>query len=199
MEDRRRPDRRRVGDVTRVLDTVRPMADRFLVALDLDGVLWLGDQPIPGAADAVERLRRAGLGVVFVSNNAATTRAGYVDKLGRMGIEVDLILFRELIGTVTNAIYVKPTLAYDLTRSITFRAASVISFAHKPAATPGNGDMYGVEFDGDLGYENEGFFAGIAYGVLFPLSAMNHSEDLFGAAADAGTAHTIQTRLMLQF
>ncbi|HTM18868.1 MAG TPA: TIGR04551 family protein [Kofleriaceae bacterium] len=116
-----------------------------------------------------------------------------------MDYKVDLILFRELLGTVTNALYLKPTLSYDLTRSITFKAASVVSFAAKPASTPGNGDMYGVEFDGDLGYENEGFFAGIAYGVLFPLSAMNHSADLFGEFADAGTAHTIQSRLVLQF
>ena len=32
------------------------------VVLDLDGVVWLADQPIPGAADAVARLRRAGTG-----------------------------------------------------------------------------------------------------------------------------------------
>ena len=29
-------------------------------ALDLDGVIWLGDQPIAGSADAVARLRAAG-------------------------------------------------------------------------------------------------------------------------------------------
>jgi glycerol-1-phosphatase len=69
------------------LATVRRMADGFVVALDLDGVLWLGDHPLPGAADAVTRLRVAGLGVLFVSNNAATTRAGYVDKLDRMGVD----------------------------------------------------------------------------------------------------------------
>jgi HAD superfamily hydrolase (TIGR01450 family) len=62
------------------------MAGGFVVALDLDGVLWLGDHPLPGAAEAVERLRAAGLGVLFVSNNAATTRAGYVDKLAHMGV-----------------------------------------------------------------------------------------------------------------
>jgi hypothetical protein len=77
----------------------------------------------------------------------------------------------------------------------------VISFAHKPVATPGNGTMYGVEFDGDLGYENEGFFAGISYGVLFPMSAMNHLGDPADPAddLDATTAHTIQSRLVLQF
>jgi len=116
--------------------------------------------------------------------------------------KVDLILFRELIGAVTNATYLRPSLSYDLTRSITFKAQSVVSFANKPVSTPGNGSMYGVEFDGDLGYENEGFFAGIAYGVLFPLSAMSHPTELGfmdTGGPDASTAHTIQTRLMLQF
>jgi uncharacterized protein (TIGR04551 family) len=117
--------------------------------------------------------------------------------------EVDLILFRELIGTVTNATYVKPTLAWDITDRITFKTQLVMSFANKPVATPGNGLMYGVELDGDLGYRNEGFFAGISYGVLFPLGAMNHPPDTeFGYglnSGDAGNAQTIQTRLMLSF
>ena len=30
------------------------------VVLDLDGVVWLADRPIPGAADAVARLRAGG-------------------------------------------------------------------------------------------------------------------------------------------
>lgn len=38
--------------------------------LDLDGVLWLGDQPLPGAADAVARLRAAGERVLFATNNS---------------------------------------------------------------------------------------------------------------------------------
>jgi uncharacterized protein (TIGR04551 family) len=126
--------------------------------------------------------------------------------------EVDLILFRELLGTVTNAGYVKPFLAYDLTNSITARLSNVTSFALKPVSTPGNESMYGVEFDGDIGYANNGFFTGIAYGVLFPLSAMNHPVDEsssggpgfpFGTtqenAGDAGNAHTIQFRLAVSF
>src|SRR3954462_11042323 len=40
------------------------------VVLDLDGVVWLGDRPIAGAADAVARLRAGGHRVVFVSNNS---------------------------------------------------------------------------------------------------------------------------------
>lgn len=122
--------------------------------------------------------------------------------------EVDLILFRELIGTVTNALYFKPTLRYDLTDRFTFKSQAVWSFAHRPVATPGNGAMYGVELDGDLGYQNGNFFAGVSYGVLFPLSALDHPADLGytgesvngrKVVGDAETAQTFQTRLVVTF
>ena len=39
--------------------------------LDLDGVIWLSDQPVPGAAEAVARLRAAGERVLFLTNNSS--------------------------------------------------------------------------------------------------------------------------------
>ncbi|MEW6477470.1 MAG: HAD-IIA family hydrolase [Actinomycetota bacterium] len=59
------------------------------VVLDLDGVLWLGDEPLPGAAEAVARFRAAGLAVGFMTNNSSLPVAGYVEKLGRLGVEAD--------------------------------------------------------------------------------------------------------------
>jgi 4-nitrophenyl phosphatase len=56
-------------------------------ALDLDGVIWLGDQPIPGAADAVARLQATGEPVVFVTNNSAVPVGEVEAKLARHGIE----------------------------------------------------------------------------------------------------------------
>lgn len=55
-------------------------------ALDLDGVLWRGEQPIAGAADAVGRLRAGGTRVVFLTNNAGATVADHLAKLARMGV-----------------------------------------------------------------------------------------------------------------
>lgn len=121
---------------------------------------------------------------------------------------VDLILFRELIGAVTNATYIKPSFSYNLTSSIKFSAQAIISFANVPVATPGNGNFWGMEFDGDLGYNNEkeGFFAGISYGIYLPGNAMDHPADLFDPmglddreVGQAKTAQTIQTRLVVKF
>jgi ribonucleotide monophosphatase NagD (HAD superfamily) len=40
----------------------------YPIICDLDGVIWLADDPIPGSAAAVARLRAAGHRVVFVTN-----------------------------------------------------------------------------------------------------------------------------------
>lgn len=55
-------------------------------ALDLDGVLWLDDEPIAGAASAVARLRAAGEPVVFCTNMGMRPVAAVEDKLARHGI-----------------------------------------------------------------------------------------------------------------
>ncbi len=128
---------------------------------------------------------------------------------------IDMILFRHLIGAVTNAGYVKPFLGYDITRSIGFKVANITSYALKKVATPGNETFYGTEFNADLGYTANGLSAGIAYGVLFPFAALSHpAPPEFGGGSygfgtdettqvsnigDAGTSHTIQMRLSLLF
>jgi uncharacterized protein (TIGR04551 family) len=123
--------------------------------------------------------------------------------------QVDMILWRHLVGAVTNAAYVKPFLHYDITHGITFKFANITSFALHKEATPGDGRVYGTEFDGDLGYNANGMFIGLSYGVLFPLSAMDHpdlTKKDFGDMTvspnnlgSAGTAHTIQSRFVLAF
>ncbi len=54
---------------------------------DLDGVIWLGDEPIAGAAEAVARVRRTGAPVAFVTNNSFGRRADMVAKLKRHGVD----------------------------------------------------------------------------------------------------------------
>jgi HAD superfamily hydrolase (TIGR01450 family) len=56
--------------------------------LDLDGVVWLAGHPIPGSAEAIARLRRAGERPVFVTNNSGPTVADYLRMLGAAGVEV---------------------------------------------------------------------------------------------------------------
>ncbi len=56
---------------------------------DLDGVLWLGGDPIDGSADAVAAVRGAGHRALFLTNNSSRSVSDLVDKLTGMGIEAD--------------------------------------------------------------------------------------------------------------
>lgn len=60
----------------------------MLWVFDLDGVVWLSGQAIPGSADAVRRLRDGGHRVAFVTNNSTPTVDEYVERLARAGIGI---------------------------------------------------------------------------------------------------------------
>lgn len=63
------------------------LPDRLrLVVFDLDGVIYRGTEPIPGARELVEWLHRGGVSVRFATNNSMVTREGYVERLRAMGI-----------------------------------------------------------------------------------------------------------------
>jgi glycerol-1-phosphatase len=64
-----------------------PLRDRYDAFLfDLDGVLYRGDEPIPGAAAAVSALREAGRRVVFVTNNSARPPSAVAGRLAAAGV-----------------------------------------------------------------------------------------------------------------
>src|SRR3954447_13467611 len=55
--------------------------------LDLDGVVWLAGEPIPGAVDAVKRLIASGDDVAFVTNSTNPAEREQQDKLAAIGID----------------------------------------------------------------------------------------------------------------
>ncbi|HET7520810.1 MAG TPA: HAD-IIA family hydrolase [Candidatus Limnocylindria bacterium] len=57
-----------------------------LVIFDLDGVVYRGDQPVPGASALVAALHAAGSLVRFATNNSMSTRGAYVERLAGQGI-----------------------------------------------------------------------------------------------------------------
>lgn len=54
---------------------------------DLDGTIYLGDTLLPGAAETITALRKAGRRTIFLSNNPTKTRSQYATKLTLMGIQ----------------------------------------------------------------------------------------------------------------
>ena len=56
--------------------------------LDMDGVIYRGDQLIPGAGEFIERLQSAGHPFLFLTNNSQRTPLDFQRKLERMGLKV---------------------------------------------------------------------------------------------------------------
>jgi glycerol-1-phosphatase len=61
--------------------------DGFLI--DLDGVVWIGREPVPGAPEALRALLAADKQLVFVTNNPARPPAAYAEQLREMGVDVE--------------------------------------------------------------------------------------------------------------
>ena len=56
------------------------------VVIDLDGVMWVGNDAIDGAAEGANRLAAAGCNVVFVTNMSRLTVGEQQEKLARCGV-----------------------------------------------------------------------------------------------------------------
>lgn len=72
---------------------VAPSSDAGLTEIegllvDLDGVLYVEDEPLPGATEAVAELRDRGLGLRFVTNTTARSHRQTLERLERLGFEV---------------------------------------------------------------------------------------------------------------
>ncbi len=59
------------------------------ILVDVDGVLHVSGEPIPGAAEAVAELRRSGHRLRFVTNSTAKSRSVLAEELRTYGIELD--------------------------------------------------------------------------------------------------------------
>ncbi|XP_068610470.1 glycerol-3-phosphate phosphatase [Brachionichthys hirsutus] len=69
--------------VRQLLDSVESLL------FDCDGVLWRGDQAVPGAAQVVNLLKENGKKVFFITNNSSKTRRMNANKLSALGFKAE--------------------------------------------------------------------------------------------------------------
>jgi glycerol 3-phosphatase-2 len=55
--------------------------------VDLDGVVWVGDSAVPGAADALAAVRARGTRLLFLTNDPRSSPGEYASRLRTLGIE----------------------------------------------------------------------------------------------------------------
>ncbi|MBS2030150.1 MAG: TIGR04551 family protein [Deltaproteobacteria bacterium] len=93
--------------------------------------------------------------------------------------KIDRILFAEIIGTVTDAIYFRPHARYRIAQwgvnQLTAQVAAIYSRAVFANSTPGGDNNLGVEVDPTISYGGlDGFNATLEYAALFPLAGFNN-------------------------
>ena len=66
-----------------------PLADRFDgLLVDLDGVVWIGREPVTGSPEALRALLETGKRIVFVTNNPGRLPEAYAERLRELGVAV---------------------------------------------------------------------------------------------------------------
>jgi uncharacterized protein (TIGR04551 family) len=133
---------------------------------------------------------------------------------------IDQIMFREIIGTVTNAMYINPFVQYDLftaqESALGARLDAIYAMAPVADLTPGGDGHIGLELDTLLYYNSGNYRAQASYGVFFPFGAFDavagryrsdpsgfwatqELESTFTEDVSATIAHTLQFHLMWAF
>jgi uncharacterized protein (TIGR04551 family) len=113
---------------------------------------------------------------------------------------IDRILFREIIGTVTNAIYLRPHIRWNIVRlgtsALTASLTGVASFAAQAIGAPGGKSPLGIELDPTLSYgAKDGFGAALEHAILFPLAGLDNPQ----LGLRAQPAQLIRLRLTYSF
>lgn len=113
---------------------------------------------------------------------------------------IDRILFREIIGTVTDAMYLRPHARLHVrdfgAGVLTLSVAGVLSRAMEPTSTPGQKAWLGFELDPTLSYQSrDGFTVALEHAVLFPMEGLDNPEQ----GLQAQSAQLLRLRMVYLF
>ncbi len=114
---------------------------------------------------------------------------------------VDMILWRELIGGLTDAWYLKPSFRYDFLEGLSLRFALVYSQAVFGSSTPSTDHRpLGIEADSGLHYvSDDGFHVWLDWGVLQPLDGLGYGPNRVAGDQALVRGHAIRTGLAIKF
>ncbi|MDD5011960.1 MAG: hypothetical protein PHQ00_07540, partial [Phycisphaerae bacterium] len=88
---------------------------------------------------------------------------------------IDMILWRECIGVITDTYYFKPNVAYQILDGLAVDLSAIYSRAMFKESTPGYDSDLGLEFDLGLHYtSHDNFHFGLFGGLLFPFAGMDN-------------------------
>jgi HAD superfamily hydrolase (TIGR01450 family) len=137
------------------------------VLCDLDGVVWLAHEPIPGSVEAIAALRAAGRRVVFVTNNSEAMIAEHEASLEAIGIPA--------VGDVISS---------------SVAAALLVQRGERVLVTGGPGIVEAVEASGAIAVLNDGTVDGRNGGFDAVLVGLHRDFDYQRLAAAAAAIHS---------
>jgi len=121
-------------------------------ALDLDGTVYLGDAALPGAVEAIHRLRSSGCGVVFVTNKPLETAADYAAKLTRLGVPCDAADVVTATDALLRYLAVKHPSSRILAVAEPTLQTALCDAGHPLTCQPAEADVVVVSFDRTFDY-----------------------------------------------
>ena len=68
---------------------MKSLNDVKLFLLDMDGTFYLGNRIIEGSLDFIRKVQETGRDFLFLTNNSSHNAPFYVERLKRMGLEID--------------------------------------------------------------------------------------------------------------
>jgi glycerol-1-phosphatase len=162
----------------------RPLSEEYDVGLlDLDGVVYVGHRPVPGAAEALAKARAAGQRLAFVTNNASRTPNAVAALLRGMGVPAtddDVVtsaqaaarLLAERLPAGAPVLVVGSTALRQALRAHGLRPVSTA--AERPAAVAQGFDpnlSYGLLAEGAQAVRNGALFVASNGDVTIPATA----------------------------
>lgn len=151
------------------------------VLIDLSGVLYDGDAPLPGAIEAVQRLHHAGLGVRYLTNTTRSTRDQLLSKLRAMGFAIE-----------PNEVFSAPLAAKRLIQQRGFRPMLLVHPNLEPEFADVLQDFPNAVVVGDAGHEityeklNAAFRLLMGDAALVALARNRYFKEADGLSLDAG-------------
>jgi uncharacterized protein (TIGR04551 family) len=141
-------------------------------------------QALPGSFD----------GQQFIADPAIDTSPAITNYRFNPAYRVDLILWRRLIGTVTDGWYLKPTFRWEALEGLNVSAQLVYSQAIYAQSTPsGTNRPLGIELDLGVKYQSDdGFIFFIDYGLLRLLSGFDMSSTTNSVTTTVGPSGVAQ-------
>ncbi len=88
------------------------LSDIKAVVSDMDGVLWRGDEPLPGMVDFFKMLRARSIPFMLATNNSMKAPSDYVLKLAKLGVS-DVREEQVVTSSTTTVSYMKTTYPAD--------------------------------------------------------------------------------------